>query len=159
MVRGAGWNNNNSGPRGIRVMHGKLSLREGGGREKAPCLSTHVGDASYLYIKRGWTSRVTCPHHHNGRAAVPVALLERSDTNGWYDLLEGPDESAAAIDRLVKEGHDGIAGEDLERIYSRAGLTDQSKMLYSSELFPEDTLPLCRKAYPSSLAESCLGLI
>jgi hypothetical protein len=53
-------------------------------------------------------------------AAVAAALLERSDTNGWYDVLEGPDEIAAAIDQLVKEKHDGIAGEDLERIYSRA---------------------------------------
>jgi NAD(P)H-binding len=53
-------------------------------------------------------------------AAVAAALLERSDTNGWYDLLEGPDDIAAAIDKLVKEKHDGIAGEDLQRIYSRA---------------------------------------
>ena len=39
---------------------------EGGGREKTPCLSTHVGDVSYLYIMaRGWTGGVTYPHHHN----------------------------------------------------------------------------------------------
>jgi nucleoside-diphosphate-sugar epimerase len=53
-------------------------------------------------------------------AAVAVALLERSDTNGWYDVLEGPDEIVAAIDQLVKDKHDGIAGEDLQRIYSKA---------------------------------------
>ena len=53
-------------------------------------------------------------------AAVAAALLERNDTNGWYDLIEGSDEISAAIDRLVKDQHDGIAGEDLERIYSRA---------------------------------------
>lgn len=53
-------------------------------------------------------------------AAVAAALLDRSDTNGWYDLLEGPDEIDVAIDQLVKEKHDGIAGEDLQRIYSRA---------------------------------------
>lgn len=53
-------------------------------------------------------------------AAVAAVLLERGDTNGWYDLIEGPDDIAAAIDQLVKEGHDGIAGEDVERIFSRA---------------------------------------
>ena len=53
-------------------------------------------------------------------AAVAAALLERSDTNGWYDLLEGSDEIPAAVDHLVKDHHDGIAGEDLARIYSRA---------------------------------------
>jgi hypothetical protein len=53
-------------------------------------------------------------------AAVAAALLERNDTNGWYDLIEGADEIPAAIDQLVKDQHDGIAGEDLERIYSRA---------------------------------------
>ena len=52
-------------------------------------------------------------------AAVAAALLERSDTNGWYDVLEGPDEIAAAIEQVVRDKHDGIAGEDLQRIYSR----------------------------------------
>ena len=53
-------------------------------------------------------------------AAVAAALLERSDTDGWFDLLEGPDDIDTAIEQLVKNKHDGMAGEDLERIYARA---------------------------------------
>jgi hypothetical protein len=59
-ARGTRWsNNNNSGRKeSERAVYSKLSPRRGecppaaevGGREKAPCLSTHVGDASYLYI-------------------------------------------------------------------------------------------------------------
>ncbi len=53
-------------------------------------------------------------------AAVAAALLERNDTDGWYDLLEGPDDIESAIEELVKNKHDGMEGEDLQRIYSRA---------------------------------------
>lgn len=53
-------------------------------------------------------------------AAVAAALLDRSDTSGWYDLLEGEDDIETAIDKLVKSNHDGTAGEDMKRIYSRA---------------------------------------
>lgn len=52
-------------------------------------------------------------------AAVAAALLERNDTSGWYDLLEGSDDIEEAVDHLVKAKHDGIEGEDLQRIYSR----------------------------------------
>ena len=52
-------------------------------------------------------------------AAVAAALLDRDDTRGWYDLLQGDDDIAGAIDTLVKEGFDGIEGEDLDRIYAR----------------------------------------
>lgn len=52
-------------------------------------------------------------------AAVAAALLDRSDTNGWYDLLEGTTDIASAIDELVKGDHNGQEGEDLDRIYSR----------------------------------------
>jgi hypothetical protein len=53
-------------------------------------------------------------------ASVAAALLARDDTRGWYDLLQGDDGIEKAIDELVKEGFDGIEGEDLERIYGRA---------------------------------------
>ena len=52
-------------------------------------------------------------------AAVAAALLDRSDTRGWYDLLQGDDNVESAIDSLVKEGFDGIEGEDLDRIHAR----------------------------------------
>ena len=52
-------------------------------------------------------------------AAVAAALIEREDTNGYFDLLNGDNGIEAEIDRLVKEGHDGTEGEDLQHIYSR----------------------------------------
>jgi nucleoside-diphosphate-sugar epimerase len=52
-------------------------------------------------------------------AEVAAALLERDDTRGWYDLLEGDEPIDDAVARLVKEKWDGIEGEDLDRIYAR----------------------------------------
>ncbi len=52
-------------------------------------------------------------------AAVAAALLDREDTRGWFDLLQGDTSIAEAIDELVKNGHDGLQGEDLDRIYAR----------------------------------------
>lgn len=52
-------------------------------------------------------------------ARVAAALLDRNDTRGWYDLLEGDENIEEAIDNAVKEKWDGIKGEDLKRIYSR----------------------------------------
>ncbi|KAK5071543.1 hypothetical protein LTR51_006024 [Lithohypha guttulata] len=53
-------------------------------------------------------------------ARVAAALLERDDTRGWYDLLNGDEPIDQAVARLAKEGWDGIQGEDLERIYARS---------------------------------------
>ena len=50
---------------------------------------------------------------------MAAALLERDNTRGWYDLLQGDDSIDSAIDTLLKEGFDGIEGEDSERIYAR----------------------------------------
>lgn len=53
-------------------------------------------------------------------AKVAAALLDRSDVKtGWYDVLDGDEPIDKAIDRLVSEGHDGLEGEDKERIWSR----------------------------------------
>jgi len=52
-------------------------------------------------------------------ARVAAALLERSDTRGWFDMLDGVDEIDKAVDWVEREGWDGIVGEDLERIYGR----------------------------------------
>lgn len=54
-------------------------------------------------------------------AAVTAALLERDDTQGWLDLLGGETPIAAAIDDVVRSGIDCIEGEDLGRIYDKAG--------------------------------------
>lgn len=52
-------------------------------------------------------------------ARVAAALLERDDTRGWYDLINGDEPIEEAVERLVKEKWDGIEGEDLQRIYAR----------------------------------------
>ncbi|EXJ69662.1 uncharacterized protein A1O5_06733 [Cladophialophora psammophila CBS 110553] len=52
-------------------------------------------------------------------ARVAAALLDRNDTRGWFDLLEGEEPIEEAIDSLVKTGHNGLEGEDMERIWGR----------------------------------------
>lgn len=51
-------------------------------------------------------------------AEVAVRLLERNDTNGYFDLLGGDEPIADAIDRVVEQGLDAFEGEDAQRIYS-----------------------------------------
>jgi len=51
-------------------------------------------------------------------AAVAAALLDREDTRGWFDLLQGDVPIEKAIDELVQNGHNGLEGEDLERIHA-----------------------------------------
>lgn len=53
-------------------------------------------------------------------AAVAAALLDRKDTQGWYDLLQGDVPVTRAVEELVSSKHDGLEGEDLERIYASA---------------------------------------
>lgn len=52
-------------------------------------------------------------------AAVAAALLERDDTRGWLDLLEGETPVSTAVENVVKSGIDCVEGEDLERIYAK----------------------------------------
>lgn len=51
-------------------------------------------------------------------ADVAVRLLERNDTNGYFDLLGGDEPAANAIDRVVSEGIDAFEGEDAQRIFN-----------------------------------------
>ena len=54
-------------------------------------------------------------------ARVAVALLERDDVQGWWDLLEGDEDIEPAVAKLAKEGWDAMLdGEDLERIHAVA---------------------------------------
>ena len=52
-------------------------------------------------------------------AQVAALLLERNDTRGWYDVLNGDEPTEEAVDRCAKEQWDGIQGEDVRRIYGR----------------------------------------
>lgn len=63
------------------------------------------------------TSRGSVPREDVARVAA--ALLERDDTRGWFDLLEGDDSIEDAIEKLVKSGHNGLEGEDMQRIWGR----------------------------------------
>ena len=52
-------------------------------------------------------------------ARVAAALLDRDDTRGWFDLLEGDDSIDEAVEKLVQNNHNGLEGEDLEHIWGR----------------------------------------
>lgn len=54
-------------------------------------------------------------------AQVAVRLLERGDTNGYYDLLNGEEAIDEAVERVVREGWNSLEGEDLDRIHRIAG--------------------------------------
>jgi nucleoside-diphosphate-sugar epimerase len=79
-----------------------------------------MGDVWLTCLRTGKTSargKVT----REDVARVAAALLERDDVQGWWDLLEGDDEIAPAVDKLAKEGWDAMLdGEDLNRIYAVA---------------------------------------
>lgn len=51
-------------------------------------------------------------------AEVAVRLLERDDTRGYYDLLQGDEDTDIAVKRVAEERIDSFAGEDEERIYA-----------------------------------------
>jgi len=46
-------------------------------------------------------------------ADVAARLLEAEGANGWFDLLGGEEDTAAAVQRVVKEGINSIEGEDI----------------------------------------------
>jgi len=52
-------------------------------------------------------------------AQVAAALLARNDTRGWIDLLEGNDSIDEAVEKVVQSNHNGLEGEDMERIWAR----------------------------------------
>jgi len=85
-----------------------INLRPGTLSDVAPTGKVRFGKTS----SKGKVSR-------GDVAATAAALLGRDDTRGWYDLLEGTTPIEQAVDEAVKSGHDGIEGEDLDRIYSR----------------------------------------
>lgn len=70
-------------------------------------------------VKLGKTS-ARGPISREAVAQIAAALLSRDDINGWIDALDGDDSVEQAVEKLVKEGHDGTEGEDLERIHARS---------------------------------------
>ncbi|KAI9746621.1 MAG: hypothetical protein M1818_000334 [Claussenomyces sp. TS43310] len=51
-------------------------------------------------------------------ADVAVRLLESEGANGWFDLLNGENEAAAEVERVIQEGVNSIEGESLEQMKS-----------------------------------------
>jgi nucleoside-diphosphate-sugar epimerase len=51
-------------------------------------------------------------------ALAAIALLKKNDISRWVDLLEGDVDIDVAVDNVIKNKVDCIAGEDLDRIYS-----------------------------------------
>ncbi|KAI9675692.1 MAG: hypothetical protein M1817_001059 [Caeruleum heppii] len=51
-------------------------------------------------------------------AATAVALLERTDTNGWFDVLNGTENIESAVETAVREKIDSIEGEEVEKIFA-----------------------------------------
>lgn len=52
-------------------------------------------------------------------ADVAVRLLERDDTDGWYDLLNGDEPVDQAVERVVREKVNTVEGEDVEAMIRR----------------------------------------
>ncbi|KAI9838088.1 MAG: hypothetical protein M1819_006243 [Sarea resinae] len=86
-----------------------ILLRPGALSDEAPTGKVALGKTD----ARGSVSR-------GDVAAVAARLLERPDTRGWFDLLEGEEPVESAVERVVKEKVDCVEGEDLEKLYSVA---------------------------------------
>lgn len=53
-------------------------------------------------------------------ADVAARLLERDDTGGWYDLLNGDEEGVQeAVERVVRDRVDAVDGEDVDGMVKR----------------------------------------
>ncbi|PIG84037.1 NAD dependent epimerase/dehydratase family protein [Aspergillus arachidicola] len=52
-------------------------------------------------------------------AIVADRLLARSDTNGWYDLINGDEPIDDAVERVVREKVDVVEGEDVDAMVKR----------------------------------------
>ncbi|KAL3440208.1 hypothetical protein BJX65DRAFT_316790 [Aspergillus insuetus] len=53
-------------------------------------------------------------------AGIAVEMLSREDVSGWFDLVEGGDGIAEAVEGVVSGGVDCVEGEDLEAMYKLA---------------------------------------
>lgn len=52
-------------------------------------------------------------------AILADRLLARSDTNGWYDLINGDEPIDDAVERVVREKVDVVEGEDVDAMVKR----------------------------------------
>ncbi|KAE8390778.1 hypothetical protein BDV23DRAFT_154339 [Aspergillus alliaceus] len=52
-------------------------------------------------------------------AIIADRLLARSDTNGWYDLINGDEPIDDAVERVAREKVDAVEGEDVDAMVKR----------------------------------------
>lgn len=52
-------------------------------------------------------------------ADVAVRLLESDEVRGYIDLMQGDEDTQAAVDRVIKSKEDAIEGEDVEAILAK----------------------------------------
>jgi hypothetical protein len=114
----------------INLRPGTLTDAPGTGKVKLGKTSSRGSQSLSLCFPRGTNcfvhdaSMLTPPLNvgvpREDVARVAAALLERTDTRGWFDLLEGDDSIEEAVEKVVKTNHNGLEGEDLERIWGRA---------------------------------------
>ncbi|KAL3492315.1 hypothetical protein BJX62DRAFT_250723 [Aspergillus germanicus] len=57
-------------------------------------------------------------------AGVAAEMLSRDDVSGWFDLVQGGEGIAEAVEGVVRGGVDCVEGEDLEGMYSLADLEE-----------------------------------
>ncbi|KAL4910431.1 hypothetical protein BDW74DRAFT_145047 [Aspergillus multicolor] len=55
-------------------------------------------------------------------ARVADALLAKDGAKGWFDLLNGEEEVAVAVERVVRDKVDVVEGEDVDGMVKRFGL-------------------------------------
>lgn len=85
-----------------------IVLRPGGLTDEAPTGKVALGHTK----ARGTVSRADV-------ADVAVRLLERPDTRGYYDLLNGEEDVGEAVNRVVREEVDCIEGEDVDSMVEK----------------------------------------
>lgn len=78
-------------------------------------LSDDPGTGKVVLGKTQGTGKVS----RDDVADVAVRLLERDDTDGWYDLLNGDELVDQAVERVVREKVNTVEGEDVEAMIRR----------------------------------------
>lgn len=84
-------------------------------------ISLRPGTLTLEKAGRVMMGRITCQGKVS-RASVAeavVAVLDTEGARGWFDMLDGEEEVGAAVKRLVRDGVDGVEGEDLEGMKER----------------------------------------
>ena len=64
--------------------------------------------------------------------------LEAEGANGWFDLLGGQEDTAAAVQRVVKDGVNTIEGEDIGVMKAKFGVKKWQLSINGIYIFSAD---------------------